>query len=272
MTRISEIVLWGDGSRHESTLDEVTTFLTGRIPEISIIENGNIWDCVGAVEVTSFSTRLAMARVFDLYKPLAEVEQDPIPGEVAYEEGRILDRNISSGILYDGFRLSEIFGTIPDIGGSSLETLHIILTDRLFGTFDRSDRRYHARVVIFGYPHVLSTTGVIEAPARPREFYLLRRQYRDTGMIPPAVLESLREMYIDRGDPRMGEILGGYALQCLFYQATGEPFCEDRDCCLYNAHWQAEMIRAQTESAEKLCSRHQDMLQAISSGGNPVPK
>ncbi len=266
MTRISEIYLWGDGSRNENTLEEITTFLRSRIPEVPIARNGNIWDRVKAVDVTDFSRRLAASRVFDLYKPLTDVD-DPIPGEVAYEEGRIFGRNISSGILYDGFRLSVIFGSIPDIGGGSLDTLHVVLTDRLFGTFDRSDRRYHARVVIFGYPHVLSTTGVIEAPARPREFYLLRRQYRDTGMIPPEILESLKEKYIDHGDPRTGEILGGYALQCLFYQATGEPFCDNGDCCLYNAHWQAEMIRAQVESTEKLCRRHRDMLPSISSGG-----
>ncbi|HEY4705069.1 MAG TPA: DUF6775 family putative metallopeptidase, partial [Thermoplasmata archaeon] len=32
-------------------------------------------------------------------------------------------------------------------------------------------------------------------------------------------------------------------------------FCEDPDCRLFNAHWQAELIRAQVESG-RLCARH----------------
>ena len=55
--------------------------------------------------------------------------------------------------------------------------MHIFLTNRLFATWDEHERRYHARVSLYGFPSIISTTGVVEAPARPRQYYLLKQQY-----------------------------------------------------------------------------------------------
>ena len=38
-------------------------------------------------------------------------------------------------------------------------------------TYDATDSRYHGRAVICSNPAIISTTGMIEAPARPREYY-----------------------------------------------------------------------------------------------------
>lgn len=49
-----------------------------------------------------------------------------------------------------------------------------------------------------------------------------------------------------------------YALQALFFfVANGEPFCADRNCRLYNAHWQEELIHMVKK--ERLCGRHSQM-------------
>ena len=45
----------------------------------------------------------------------------------------------------------------------------------------------------------------------------------------------------------------------LLFALTGEPFCEDPACRLFNAHWQAEMLRAQLEGPD-YCERHQELL------------
>ncbi|HEX2615341.1 MAG TPA: DUF6775 family putative metallopeptidase, partial [Nitrososphaera sp.] len=49
-----------------------------------------------------------------------------------------------------------------------------------------------------------------------------------------------------------------YALQAIFFFVTdGEPFCENKDCLLFNAHWQEELVRILEKP--RLCSRHHDM-------------
>jgi len=264
VTRIREIHLWGDGSQYGTFLEELTSFFRSRIPKIGVTPEGNIWDLIQNEHLWPFAEKIARGRVFDLYAPILRGGNEPLRGEIAYEEGRILGKNKSTGILYDGFLLSETFESIPGLVNGTLDALHIVLTERLVGSLDRFDRRYHARAVIFGYPHVISITGVVEAPARPREYYMIRRQYRGTGMIPPGVDGSMKERYLEHGDPRIGEVLKGYALQCLFYQATGDPFCNEKGCRLFNAHWQEELIYAQLGSDEELCEKHRETLKDFS--------
>ena len=65
--------------------------------------------------------------------------------------------------MYDGFELQKILRRF----NCNNETLHIIITNRLTCTFDENDKRYHARAVICANPAIISTTGIIEAPAKP---------------------------------------------------------------------------------------------------------
>ncbi len=41
---------------------------------------------------------------------------------------------------------------------------------------------------------------------------------------------------------------------------SGDPFCDDRDCRLYNAHWQEEVIQAQLNSRHAFCQKHREIL------------
>lgn len=68
--------------------------------------------------------------------------------------------------------------------------------------------------------------------------------------------------YIEYHDPKISEIIKGYALQALFYYFTGESFCESKECRLFNAHWQSDLLHSQIEVG-KLCDKHQQILDLI---------
>ncbi len=216
-----------------------------------------------ADDLESLARRVAEIKVRDL-----RGEQDrfePLLGEVDFELRLLRDpRKRLPGILYDGFRFQNIMRSFLPPEERSLATMHLVLSSRLLGTFDPSDRRYHARVIVCGYPSIISTSGLVEGPAKPKEYYLVRRAYSTLGMTPPTetLKEELRGRFIDYDDSRTTEVLKGYALQAFFYHLTGHPFCEDKTCRLYNAHWQEEMIRAQLTSGE-LCVEHEGLLKGL---------
>ncbi|MEW5766063.1 MAG: DUF6775 family putative metallopeptidase [bacterium] len=178
---------------------------------------------------------------------------DPLSAEIEYES-RLLSAQKPSGLLYDGFCVQEIFRKlIPQIE-HNLTHAHIIFTSRLFGTYE--DNRYHARIAVFGIPSIISTTGIVEAPAKPREFYLKKELGQDLARLK----EEFKGRFIDYDDPRLTEVMKGYVMQALFYHAFGNPFCDDPECRLYNAHWQEEVIKAQLEAEYEFCPLHEQAL------------
>jgi hypothetical protein len=181
----------------------------------------------------------------------------PMEGEVAYERRRIEGEGFKSfGILYDGFRLQGVFSSLIPRDEQQLSHCHIIFTNQLLGTWDDDDHRYHTRVSIYGFPSLISTTGVVEAPAKPREFYLKKR----LGIPVHELKNEFRGRFIDHGDPHLTEAVKGYVMQAFIFHMTGYPFCDDPDCRLYNAHWQEELIRAQVDGRYEFCPKHQEIL------------
>ena len=208
--------------------------------------------------------RLACSKVRDIRNP--EIGFEPLYGEIEYEL-KFLRRSESKpiGIMYDGVRFLQIlWGLIPE-EERNLDRVHIVLTNQLLGTYDVNDKRYHARVSVYGIPSVLSTTGVVEGPAKPKKFYLLKQQYTAVGREGDIfqLKEQFRGAFIDHDDERLTEILKGYVMQAFVYHMTGTPFCEDPNCRLYNAHWQKEMIHAQLESPYEFCQTHMNLLQGL---------
>ncbi|MEK6715353.1 MAG: DUF6775 family putative metallopeptidase [Candidatus Omnitrophota bacterium] len=138
----------------------------------------------------------------------------------------------------------------------------IIITVRLFGTFDNIDRRMHLRSAFFSYPSVISLSGVVEAPAKPREYYLAKESLAGSGFweLEEAQLkQKLKGRFIDYEDKRLIEVVKGLAAQAMFFYLTGEPFCRAKKCRLYNAHWQEELIYSQVKN-RKFCARHSKMV------------
>lgn len=153
--------------------------------------------------------------------------------------------------LYDGFWMQRILAEI--IPATESSHVHIIFTGLLTCTFSEDDWRYHGRAVVCGTPSIISTTGIVEAPARPKEFYLAQFG----GMTGGRPKKKIVCRFIDYDDD-MTAAATVYALQALFFfVADGDPFCNDRNCRLYNAHWQEELIRMVEKRA--LCGRHRQM-------------
>ncbi len=203
--------------------------------------------------------RLAEIKVLN---PMREgLNTDPIFGEVDYEKRKILNPlSDSPGLFYDGIRLQGILYSLIKSGEKGSGHLHIVITDRLIVTWDDYDRRYHLRVGVFGQPSVISTAGIVEAPAKPREFYILK-QFAGSGDMDVAELKKrFNGRFIDYGDSRITGVMKGYLAQAIFYHITGDPFCDDTGCRLFNAHWQEEMIYAQIGSPYEFCERHSGYL------------
>jgi hypothetical protein len=154
--------------------------------------------------------------------------------------------------LYDGFVLQRLLAQlIPD---AERDHLHMVFSSLLACTFSEDDWRYHGRTVVCGTPSIISTTGIVEAPAKPREFYLAQYGLSDIG----SIKKKFAGRFIDYGDSRITSAAANYALQAIFFFVTdGEPFCENKDCLLFNPHWQEELVRILEKP--RLCSRHHDM-------------
>jgi hypothetical protein len=119
------------------------------------------------------------------------------------------------------------------------------------------------RTSVYGIPSIISTSGLVEAPAKPREYYFLKQQYERLGKDLMELKDKFEGSFIDYEDKRLTEIAKGYAMQAVFHSLTGDPFCGDKGCRLYNAHWQEEVISAQLESEYEFCPQHTKILTGL---------
>jgi len=189
----------------------------------------------------------------------------PLPGEVGYEQRRLLNMTKQpAGILYDGERLLELFNQALPEDGRGSHMLHLVLTNQLFGTWSFDDLRFHARTSIYGIPSIISTAGLVEAPAKSRQYYLTRQ----LGVSPDVLEQQFQGQFLVYDDPRLTRVIKGYIMQALLYHLIGEPFCNDPNCCLFNAHWQHELIHAQLESPYEFCPEHQSFLDRLRNTGS----
>lgn len=195
-----------------------------------------------------------------------ELNTAPLPGEIAYERRRLDTGAKVFGLLYDGVEIMRLLGECIPVEERRRDHIHLVFTNQLFGTWEDDDLRYHARVSVYGFPSLISTTGLVEAPAKPREFYLLKQRYTALGLddaVDVGIKGALRGRILEHADQRLTEVLKGYILQALFYHALDEPFCPDPHCRLYNAHWQEEVLASQLGGSYELCPRHEGMLELI---------
>ncbi len=266
-----QIHLYHEGASSALNREEIAAYLRKKLGKVKVkLQNSLVADYLSrfsedkrAKETDNLARRLAGIKI-RRWGGNSPPFSEPLKGEIEYEK-RYLHRPSAkpAGILYDGFRLQNIFsGLIPE-EELNHEHLHLLFTNQLFGTWDEDDRRYHARTSVYGLPAIISTTGIVEAPARPREFYLLRQRYDILSKGDAAILElkeRFKGRFIDYDDDRLSEVVKGYSLQALFFHLTGDPFCGDKSCRLYNAHWQEELIAAQVGGSCELCPFHEEIL------------
>jgi len=168
-------------------------------------------------------------------------------------------KRIEDVVMYDGFELQNIIYDVITKNDSESNNLHIVFTNRLICTYDTTDSRYHGRTVICSNPAIISTTGMIEAPARPREYYFEAMKYKMQGLDIQDIKKKYSEKFLDYHDNRLSKISEGCLLQAIFYYMTGDAFCDSLDCRLNNAHWQKDLLYSQLKIG-KLCNKHQALL------------
>jgi hypothetical protein len=176
-------------------------------------------------------------------------------GIVRYEERALEDPSRAGGVIYDGFAVQRALYPYAS-GADDDETLDVALLDRALGTWG-GDGRWHKRVAVLGRPALVSVPGLYEAPAKPEEYYKEKSKYAMAGGVPPReYLENKVEGdFLVEDDPRTTDALKGYALAAYHYATTGEAFCDDERCRLYDAHRQEGVVRAQLRGPE-FCDEH----------------
>ena len=200
---------------------------------------------------------LAGLRVINPDSP--DLNANPFPLEIAFERRTREDCQCGKGVVYAGVHLAALLSRGLPERGMLWGDRPLFITRDYIATFDKDALRWHLRYAVFSFPVIISLPGIIEAPARPRAYYLLRGQGIPDEMMP----DSLKDRYLAANDSRLPRVLAGILLQAFFYYQTGDPFCTDPLCSLYNAHWQEELIQAQITNKTDLCPRHYKVLQSI---------
>jgi len=257
----AELYLYGEPSAASLDLPRIKAFLEALLP-LNIHLREGFFSFRGKDRVEEMALAWAMAKVRN---PMKQGFPPPLPGEVEFERSRLLSTHSAFGLVYDGFLVRELCQRLLPREESGLSHMHLIFTNQLLGTWEEG--RYHIRTGVFGFPTLLSTMGAVEGPARPREYYILKQQFAALGMGDVASVkleQEFRERALVHDDPRLTQVMQGLALQALFYHLTGEAFCPEKTCPLYNAHWQEEMLQAQLKG--ELCPHHQEELRRLRSG------
>jgi hypothetical protein len=265
-----EIILNDEAPGSAVNVKELAVYLQSHLPAIKVSVEGAYFSKPGS-RLGYVATEFARARVRSVFT--LSKDQQPLPGEVRYERRR-LDGQMDDvfGIPYDGMkvqRLASALLPVPDKRESEGQvtepgsaSTHIIFTNQLLGTWDADDRRFHLRAAIFGFPSLISTSGIVEAPAKPRAYYYLRDRLAEVSQSDIAAATAKQEFagsFLVHGDARLTEVAKGYVMQAVFFHAMGDPFCEEPNCRLFNAHWQEELLHSQLSEPE-FCERHARML------------
>lgn len=254
--KISKIFLYDEPSVPEIQLDDLAKSLLENF-SVPVEIRKNIFN--SAEENTA--KKISSCRIFDIKKPF--VTHTPSNDEVDFEKKTFRDTLKNKNIvMYDGYKFQNVIKELIEEGELNLEQLHVVFTNKLTCTFDPGDSRYHGRAIICSNPSIISTTGIIEAPAKPREFYyeIFTKMIRGLNLEP--IKQKYRGSFLENHDKRLGKVAEGYVMQSIFYHLTGEPFCEYSDCRLTNPHWQKDLIHSQIEHG-KLCKKHQKILDEL---------
>lgn len=251
------IDLYEEGDLRGLSLQNLGRYLTEKTG-VPFRKQGNIYKKFSAERLEALAQELASIKVKDPGKRFALGV--PLQVEIDYERRRVKNPVwkvfgiLYEGVLYQKFVLDLIFE-----GRLALDHCAILFTNQLFGTWDWDNMRYHARASLYGFPSIISIVGLVEAPAKPKEFYIRKQM----GTPIELLKEEYQGRFLEHGDSRMAEVLKGYVMQAFLFHLTGDPFCEDRNCRLFNSHWQEEVLHSQMESPYEFCPRHEAFLKEL---------
>ena len=249
--KISKIILYNEPSVPEINIKKAKKFLLETF-EIEIQIRENIFQNLNQ----NMCEKIASTRIFNLKKSFNE--HMPSVEEISIELENKDMSNKQEMTLYDGVELNKIVQEIIPTVENTLNTLHIIFTNKLTCTFDENDFRYHARAWVGSNPIIISTTGIIEAPAKPKQFYMdLMTNFSEEAV--EEIKKKYKGEFLEYKDVKLSEVVEGYILQAIFYYETGDAFCDNKQCRLFNAHWQKDLFISQIEN-KKMCEKHEKIL------------
>ncbi len=227
------VYLYSDSLSQSLVIEDVTDFLSNLGLSVEFRGDFLSYLSLGAEERAELESLLVKARVFDIERPV-DFFQPHLSSEAFEKE------------LYDGFWVQRIFSRFflrKHPGELAKNGFHAVITGRLLGTY--GSRRYHARTVISGFPSFVSTSGLVEGPARPREYYFLKAEFIRSGRDPSELDDMFRGKFIDYQDERTTKVVSAYVLQPLLHNFSGKEFCANAKCALFNSHWQRQVLDIQ---------------------------
>ena len=254
--KISKIFLYDEPSVPEINISQLADFIKKNfIIDVEVRKN-----IFSNVKKTT-AKQLASCRIFNTRMPFEF--HSPRTEEIEFEKNSFQNSSgIKNIIMYDGFEFQKVLSDLISEAENAVDDFHLIFTNRLMCTYDYNDYRYHGRAIICSNPSIISTTGIIEAPAKSKEYYMELISNMAQGLNLESIKKKYQGSYLEYHDERISTIVEGYALQALFYYLTGEPFCELKECRLFNPHWQKELLHSQIEIG-KLCKKHQKILEDL---------
>lgn len=247
-----KVFLYTDGPSKSFSVDKLNTFLSGDF-NFQVNNRGNLFNYLrlDKRELHDFDDYVKTIKIRNLEKSL-----DDLSSKEDIDNGVNLDIRES---FIDGYwlqrRLFSYMFENPLVDFSD-KHLHLIITGKLFGTYE--NKRYHARVLLTGEPSLISTSGIVEAPARPREYYFVKANLLSMGKKIDELDEIYKNRFVNYDDYRMTKIVYSYTLQQVKNKICGSPFCENTNCCLYNSHWQEEVLGLQCKNV--VCDRCNRLL------------
>ncbi len=257
--KISKLFLYDEPSVPEIDLENLSKFIK-KLFNIDVEIRKNIFNFF-TFPKNEICNQLASCRIFDTRKPFER--HTPSQEEIDFEMKTITDSNLLKNIImYDGFEFQRIVSFLIPENERIMNNFHLIITNKLTCTYDNRDYRYHGRAVICSNPSIISTTGIVEAPAKPKEYYRHLMLNMLQGLNVENAKKKFHGTYLDYHDSKLSRVIEGYAMQAIFYFLTGEAFCESKECRLHNAHWQQDLLYSQIKIG-KLCHRHEQILQQL---------
>lgn len=254
--RISKIILYDEPSVPEINIHQLSDFIK-RTFSIDTIVRKNIFQD----RESEVAKDVASCRIINTKKPFEF--HSPSSDEIEFEKETFLNSSkIKNIIMYDGFEFQKIISDLISEDENSIDIFHVIFTNRLTCTYDFDDYRYHGRAIICSNPTIISTTGIIEAPAKPKEYYMDLILNMTQGLNMDLLKQKYQGSYLEYHDKRISTVVEGYVMQSLFYYLTGEAFCDKVNCRLFNPHWQQDLIQSQIKNGE-LCEKHQKTLEKL---------
>ncbi len=225
--KISKIFLYDEPAVQEIQISNLKNFLLETLPV-----DVKIKECIFHNLDEKTMEKISGCRVFDTGSHFKK--HIPNKQEIDFEKSVCKDtklmenttrvenaERIEDVVIYDGFEIQNVINSTIPQDCLSQNNLHIIFTNKLTCTYDNIDHRYHGRAVICSNPAIISTTGMIEAPAKSREYYLEAMKCKMQGLDIKSVKKNHSGEFLDYHDHRLSKIAEGYLLQAIFYYITG---------------------------------------------------